>query len=255
MSSTASVGTDVKSQSLIVTESLVLRPTMVKINISGRIFETHKENLDKMEYFAAAFRFSGNASMDYSNVVIDRDDTIFAYLLNCIRDSRYCQPAKLKEYQPDIEFFQITSLLKLLSDHDSAASVTITPSTPITKEGPEAKSAFDAKENCIWLMPPFTERNNPRFPKHTFQPERFYVETDGHCMIQMRVTLIIPTGHIGRIYLEQFYLKSGLSLVVDSYGPGTYNDFHVSVILKDHFNQATIFNDLLFAKLYIVKLQ
>lgn len=80
---------------------------IIRLNVGGTIFSTHKSTLTAQSgYFQAMF--SGNWSESSSNPkeppFIDRDPENFRQILNWLRDPRFELPTKVL---PDLEYFQI----------------------------------------------------------------------------------------------------------------------------------------------------
>jgi hypothetical protein len=223
--------------------------TVIRVNVGGRIFHTCRATLLQMEYFQCMFHLGGNPDKtDYTDTLIDRDENVFSYLLNCMRDSQYIKLAKLIEYKPDIDYFQIPSLLTVITNANANANANSTGLDPLlTKHYKTANSVYNEKEQCVDLYPPVTTRNNPG-------PSPSWIHVEGLRLIELGIGITVPKGYVAKVYLVEWYLSNGFYLQSTTFGPGVYKHLTLQVGYKGTERYKYVKTEHLFAKLYLTQL-
>jgi hypothetical protein len=102
----------------------------VKLNVGGHMFVTSTLTLAKDPDTMLAAMFSGRHALrqdDDGSYFIDRDGTHFRYVLNFLRDGCSFRPgtlpgdrAFLNELLTEAEYYQVSSLVRLLNEHIKA---------------------------------------------------------------------------------------------------------------------------------------
>lgn len=101
----------------------------IKVNVGGVHFSLREDIVSQSAYFRGMLNLASSTSptslevedshkIDFSSILIDRDQFHFAYILNCIRDPAYVDVEKLGSIKPELEYFQFTKLLSLVSSNE-----------------------------------------------------------------------------------------------------------------------------------------
>jgi len=206
-----------------------------KISVGGKIFTSKKDTFEKSEYLKALFKFpdDNKQKTDFTDHPIDRDSTIFKYLLNIMRDINYIDK-KVFKYGPDISFFQITFLLEYMEKNKSTDD-----KVKITKIN--SLSRVDVSEEKIYLYA--------------------YVPDPGHYTLRFTCVYMLLTGidlEISEGYVGLLSLANELSscnLINTILYPGIYKNLYIKIFKtsSSDYGMHYIMHGSLIAQLIIIK--
>ncbi|EDO34594.1 predicted protein, partial [Nematostella vectensis] len=93
---------------------------IVNLNVGGYVYTTSYKTLTRCRDSMLGAMFSGRQNLardTRGNFFIDRDGSLFRYILNFLRTSELCLPDSFDEFQQlslEADFYQIEDLIKAL---------------------------------------------------------------------------------------------------------------------------------------------